>query len=155
MNILVLRQLPTGDNSPRIKLKPNNCPPGLLSLGQLLTRTTPHQDNCQPGKPLIRTNTSKVGNCPGGELSGKEIFLHSFWGFFFSPDTILGTILIVSSQTLNFEMYYFITWWTFFAECWCNGLLSCIPFTYKNICLGYKYTLNVAPRNHSEPQFKA
>ena len=30
--------------------------------------------------------------------------------------TSLDTILIVSSQTLNFEMYYFITWWIFFTE---------------------------------------
>ena len=29
--------------------------------------------------------------------------------------------------------YYFITWWTFYSECWCNGLLKCVPFTYKNI----------------------
>ena len=40
------------------------------------------------------------------------------------------TILIVSSQTLNFEMYYFINWWIFFPECWSNGLLNCAPFTY-------------------------
>ena len=44
----------------------------------------------------------------------------------------LGTIWIVSSQTLYFEMYYFITWWTFFSECWCNGLLNSIPFMYQN-----------------------
>ena len=47
--------------------------------------------------------------------------------------TILGTIWIVSSQTLNFEMYYFITWWTFFTECWCNGLLNGVLFTYQKI----------------------
>ena len=29
--------------------------------------------------------------------------------------------------------YYFITWWTFFFECWCNGILKCIPFTYQKI----------------------
>ena len=46
----------------------------------------------------------------------------------------LVTILIVSSQTLYFEMYYFITWWTFFSQCWCNGLLNCVPFTYKKNC---------------------
>ena len=40
-----------------------------------------------------------------------------------------GTILIVSSQTLNFEMYYFTTWWIFFT--WGNGLLNCVPFTYQ------------------------
>ena len=28
--------------------------------------------------------------------------------------------------------YYFITWWTIFSECWCNDLLSCVPFTYQN-----------------------
>ena len=37
--------------------------------------------------------------------------------------------------------YYFITWWTFFFECWCNGLLNCVPFTYQKIFLGYRYTL--------------
>ena len=47
--------------------------------------------------------------------------------------TILGTNLIVSSQTLNFEMNYFITWWIFLTECWCNGLLNCVPFTYTKI----------------------
>ena len=38
---------------------------------------------------------------------------------------------MVSFQTLNFEMYYFITWWIFFTECWCNGLLNYVPFMYK------------------------
>ena len=41
--------------------------------------------------------------------------------------------MIVSSQTLNFEMHYFITWWIFLTECWCNGLLNCVPFTYQTI----------------------
>ena len=27
--------------------------------------------------------------------------------------------------------HYLITWWTFFFECWCNGLLKCVPFTYQ------------------------
>ena len=52
----------------------------------------------------------------------------------------LGTIWIVSSQTLYFEMYYFITRLTIFSECWCNGLLNCVPFTYKKIFVGYRYT---------------
>ena len=30
----------------------------------------------------------------------------------------------------NFTKYYFITW-TFFFECWCNGLLNCVIFTYQ------------------------
>ena len=25
---------------------------------------------------------------------------------------------------------YFITYLTFFSECWCNGLLTCVSFTY-------------------------
>ena len=28
-------------------------------------------------------------------------------------------------------MHYFITWWIFFNEFWCNGLLICVPFIYK------------------------
>ena len=52
-------------------IKPNYCPPG-----QVPTRTTPHQDHYQPVKPLMRTNTYTVGNCPGRELSGygSELF---------------------------------------------------------------------------------
>ena len=61
---------PHQDNSPPGKIKPNHCPPGPWSLGQLPTRTTPLQDHYQLVKPLIRTNTCMVGNCPGGELSG-------------------------------------------------------------------------------------
>ena len=39
-------------------------------------------------------------------------------------------------------MYYFInTWWTLFSECWCNGLLNCVPFTYQKYLGGYRYTL--------------
>ena len=37
--------------------------------------------------------------------------------------------------------HYFITWWTFFFECWCNGLLKCVPFTYQKILCGDRYTL--------------
>ena len=37
--------------------------------------------------------------------------------------------------------YYPITWWTFFFECWCNGLLNCVPFTYQKIFVGNRYTL--------------
>ena len=53
----------------------DNCPPGQFPTrtipppGQLPTRTTPHQDHYKPIKPLIRTNTCTVGNCPGGELT--------------------------------------------------------------------------------------
>ena len=36
---------------------------------------------------------------------------------------------------------YFITWWTFFFECWCKGLLNCVPFTYKTKN-GDRYTLS-------------
>ena len=52
-------------------IKPNYCPPG-----QVPTRTTPRQDHYQPVKPLMRTNTYTVGNCPGRELSGygSELF---------------------------------------------------------------------------------
>ena len=35
--------------------------------------------------------------------------------------------------------HYFITLWTFFFECWCNGLLKCVPFTYKK---KNRYTFN-------------
>ena len=37
--------------------------------------------------------------------------------------------------------HYLITWWTFFSECWCNGLLKCVPFTYQTIFFGDRYTL--------------
>ena len=37
--------------------------------------------------------------------------------------------------------YYLITWWTFYSECWGNGLLKCVPFTYQKITFGYRYTL--------------
>ena len=40
----------------------------------------------------------------------------------------------------NFMKYYFITWWTFYSECWCNGLLKC-PFHISKIIFGYRYTL--------------
>ena len=43
----------------RMKIKPNYSPPGPWSLGQLPTRATTNQI-----KPLIRTNTYTVGNCP-------------------------------------------------------------------------------------------
>ena len=51
-------------------IKPNHYPPRPRSLGLLSTRTTPHKDHYHGIKPLIRTNTCTVGNCPGGELSG-------------------------------------------------------------------------------------
>ena len=35
----------------------------------------------------------------------------------------------------NVKMYYFITSWTLFFECWCNGLLKCISFSYQNFFL--------------------
>ena len=35
--------------------------------------------------------------------------------------------------------YYFITWRTVFFECWCNGLVKCVPFTYQKIFFGYRY----------------
>ena len=41
----------------------------------------------------------------------------------------------------NFMKCYFITWLTILSECWCNGLLNCVPFTYQ-IYFGFKlYTL--------------
>ena len=49
---------------------------------------------------------------------------------------IMGTNLIVSSQTPNFEMHYFITWWIFLTESWCNGLLICVPFTDQKLFSG-------------------
>ena len=65
----VLGQLPMRTILHQIKIKPNHCPPGPQSLGLFPTRTTPHQDHYHKIKPLIRTNTCTVGNCPGGELS--------------------------------------------------------------------------------------
>ena len=60
------------DNSPvtphQIKINPKHCPPGPWSLGLFPTRTTPHWDHYHGIKPLMRTNTCTVGNCPGGEL---------------------------------------------------------------------------------------
>ena len=44
-------QLSPGTIPHQIKIKPNYCPPGTLSLGQFSTRTTPHQDHYQPVKP--------------------------------------------------------------------------------------------------------
>ena len=52
-----------------------------------------------------------------------------------------------SSQTLNFEMHYFITWWIFLTECWCNGLLNRVPLTYQEIFFGYRYTLRQVLHN--------
>ena len=51
---------------------------------------------------------------------------------------------------LFLKLYYFITWWTFFYECWCNGLLKGVPFTYqKELCVcvwggggRYRFTFN-------------
>ena len=42
-------------------------------------------------------------------------------------------------------MHYFITWWIFLTECWCNVLLICVPFTYQKIFSGYRYTLKTQP----------
>ena len=57
----------------RIKIKPYFYPTRPLSLGLLFTRITPHQNHYQPVKPLIKTNTCMVGNCPGGELSRYDL----------------------------------------------------------------------------------
>ena len=65
--------------------------------------------------------------------------------------TILGTNLIVSSQTLNFELHYFIkSWWIFLTECWCNGLLNCVPFTYQKLFFGYRYALRNIVCHHCQ-----
>ena len=55
-----------------IDINHNYYPPEQRSLGQLPTRTTPHQDHYKPVKPLkplIRINTCTVGNS-SGKLSG-------------------------------------------------------------------------------------
>ena len=46
-----------------------NSPIGQLPTRTMIPRTTPHQDHYQPAKPLIRTNTCTVGNCPSEKLS--------------------------------------------------------------------------------------
>ena len=42
--------------------------------------------------------------------------------------------------------HYFITRLTFFFECWCNGLLKCVPFIglYQNIIFGDRCTLSLS-----------
>ena len=45
----------------------------------------------------------------------------------------------LSFQTHWFQrMFYFITHLTFLSECWCNGLIKSISFTYQEIILGVK-----------------
>ena len=71
----VLGQLPTGDNSP-----PNKNKAHLLPTRTTNPRTIPQQNNSpphhyKPVKPLLRTKYSRVGNGPGGELSG-YVFHH-------------------------------------------------------------------------------
>ena len=86
---------------------------------------------------------------PTFRIKGDEIILHKVYKITGSERTLekttahlhcchgikghyLGTISKVSSQTLYFEMHYLMN--LFFSECWCNGLLNCVPFTYqKNI----------------------
>ena len=87
---------------------------------------------------MILHNVSKIA---GSErtLEKTTPLLHclqNLWALF-------GTNLIVSSQTLNFKMHYFINWWIFLTECWCNGLFKCVPFTYQKKNLGYRYTLTL------------
>ena len=38
--------------------------------------------------------------------------------------------------SLKLYEVYFITRWTLFSECWCNGLLKNIPFTYQLLFMG-------------------
>ena len=70
LKFMVLGQPPMKTIPHQIKIKPNHCPPGPQSLGLFPTRTTPHWDYYHGIKPLIRTKTCAVGNCPPGELSG-------------------------------------------------------------------------------------
>ena len=35
-------------------------------------------------------------------------------------------------------MYYFITYWPFFSECWFNGVLECMSLTYQKVIWGVK-----------------
>ena len=46
-------------------------------------------------------------------------------------------------DSILLKMHYFITCWPLFSECWCNGLLKCISFTYQKIILGKRHTLNI------------
>ena len=41
------------------------CKKGTVGI---IPRKVPHQDHYKPVKPLVRTNTYTVGNCPGGKL---------------------------------------------------------------------------------------
>ena len=61
------RTTPHEDNSPPDKNKAQPLP-----TRTTIPRTIPHQDNSYYHgiKPLIRTKTCTVGNCPPGELSG-------------------------------------------------------------------------------------
>ena len=59
----VLGQLPTGDNSPPDKIKPNYCPSGPQSLGQFSTRTT------LLGPQATNKSTHQDQYLYGGELS--------------------------------------------------------------------------------------
>ena len=48
--MVVLGQLLIGDITHQVKIKPNHCPPGPRSLGQVpirttIPRTSPHQDH--------------------------------------------------------------------------------------------------------------
>ena len=103
-------------------------------------RSPLHQNSLKKGSSSNEIIPHKVSKINGSErtLEKTTAHLHSLQGF---KGTILGTIWIVPSQTFNFKMYYFITWWTFVTECWCNGLLNCVPFTYQERFLGYRYTL--------------
>ena len=84
-----------GTTPHRLKIKPISCSSEPLSLG-LLPTTTPNQDHYQPVKPLIRTNTWTVGNCPGGELSWWGVVLVGSW-----PDKIYKKVLLTSANQLG------------------------------------------------------
>ena len=38
---------------------------------------------------------------------------------------------------------FFITYLTFFSECWCNGLLTCVSFTYHTNIFVVKIHFNI------------
>ena len=87
----------------RIKIKPNYCPPGPRSLGQLSAKTTPHQGHYKPMKPLIRTNTYTVGNCPGGELSGYRysFFFNGYLSFSSRRRLVSSSIFLTTSWPMT------------------------------------------------------
>ena len=71
--LMVLGQLPTGDNSPLDKNKAQ-----LLPNRTTTPRRTPHKDHYQPVKPL-GTNTCRVGSCLDTSVKDIWSLLHAIF----------------------------------------------------------------------------